>query len=379
MTRYISQRIALAIATLFIILLVVYLLTAQFTRNPFAEEWLFSEQKNATNERFLFEQSVRHGIVADLPFEQSPEWFANKLNPFLRLINWVKSIFSETPFGTTYNDQILTGAGVTTIPKYFFVFLQYTLIVTAPVFVISTILGVSLGVLSGYKRGTWIDSTINGVTLVFTAIPSFVLAPIIITILLTQNIPPTFYIFDEVRLQTDGIGRIILSWLPPIGTLSIIYMSAYIAYTRNQVITVLTSNHVLIAKAKGLGTKEIFFKHVARNISIPLVTVIIPSFFALLSGGVVIETYWQVPGVSRVLVSAFPSGEVNLIMFNVFFFTFIGVFIAIFVDVIYVILDPRIKYVAASKKSIIREWKASINRNNQFKKLGEVYSNTSTS
>ncbi|TNK87990.1 ABC transporter permease, partial [Mycoplasmopsis pullorum] len=114
---------------------------------------------------------------------------------------------------------------------------------------------------------------------------------------------------------------VIKSWLPPILILVLGSLSGYITFVRNQVITVLTSNYVLIAKTKGLGTVEIFLKYVLRNISIPLATALIPSYIGLLTGGVVIESYWEIPGTSKVLASSFPNGEVNLIMFNTVFFT----------------------------------------------------------
>jgi oligopeptide ABC transporter permease protein len=68
-------------------------------------------------------------------------------------------------------------------------------------------------------------------------------------------------------------------------------LAVYTTYARNQVITVLTSNYVLIAKTKGLSQKQIFFKYVLRNISIPLIAIILPSFVFLLSGSIIIERY----------------------------------------------------------------------------------------
>ncbi|UWV84812.1 ABC transporter permease [Mycoplasmopsis felis] len=247
----------------------------------------------------------------------------------------------------------------------FFKFLRFSVIITAPAFIISAILGIFLGILSGYKRGIWIDASINVFALFFIALPSFVIAPILITILLSANVTPNFILPDDSKYTTN---QIITSWIPPISIIVLGSLSGYITFTRNQVISVLTSNYVLIAKSKGLGTVEIFFKYVLRNISIPLAALLIPSYIGLLSGGIVIESYWRVPGTSQIIAQSFPNGEINIIMFNTFFFTLLGVFTTILVDVSYTFLDPRIKY--STKPSIfILVWKNQILRNKEFQLL----------
>ncbi|UWW01011.1 ABC transporter permease subunit [Mycoplasmopsis felis] len=93
----------------------------------------------------------------------------------------------------------------------FFKFLRFSVIITAPAFIISAILGIFLGILSGYKRGTWIDASINVFALFFIALPSFVIAPILITILLSANVTPNFILPDDSKYTTN---QIITSWIP---------------------------------------------------------------------------------------------------------------------------------------------------------------------
>ncbi|WP_322910892.1 ABC transporter permease [Mycoplasmopsis felis] len=378
MLKYILQRIGFAILTLLIIVIVVFLLTAHFTENPFLKQATDlsgnnngSSQNTASKLRTLFEKSVDYHF---LPLswkgqynEYKDQWLTYKLSPVIRFGYWLGDLFTnkEQPFGLPFDDKLFSQLGVTSIPHMFFKFLRFSVIITVPAFIISAILGIFLGILSGYKRGTWIDASINVFALFFIALPSFVIAPILITILLSANVTPNFILPDDSKYTTN---QIITSWIPPISIIVLGSLSGYITFTRNQVISVLTSNYVLIAKSKGLGTVEIFFKYVLRNISIPLAALLIPSYIGLLSGGIVIESYWRVPGTSQIIAQSFPNGEINIIMFNTFFFTLLGVFTTILVDVSYTFLDPRIKY--STKPSIfILVWKNQILRNKEFQLL----------
>ncbi|WAM01873.1 ABC transporter permease subunit [Mycoplasmopsis felis] len=100
-----------------------------------------------------------------------------------------------------------------------------------PAFIISAILGIFLGILSGYKRGTWIDASINVFALFFIALPSFVIAPILITILLSANVTPNFILPDDSKYTTN---QIITSFNPPISIIVLGSLSGYITFTRNQ-------------------------------------------------------------------------------------------------------------------------------------------------
>ncbi|MGZ9755364.1 ABC transporter permease [Mycoplasma sp. 246B] len=357
MTKYILQRIGFALLTLIIIIFVVYTLTAQFADNPFVQT---ANSKNGAEgqsqvalqniSRQSFEKSIDyHFLPSDWrgKYDQYQNvWKTYKLNPIIRFGYWVNDLFTNkaNPFGLPFDDKLFASLGVNSIPQLFFSRLKYSIIITLPAFVISAFLGILFGIFAGYKRGTWVDAVVNFFSLIFIALPSFIVAPILITILASSGVSPTVAIPGTAEAAAQTQSQVVISWLPPIVIIVLGSLSGYISYTRNQVITVLTSNYVLIAKSKGLSRVEIFFKYVLRNISIPLAAIIIPSYIGLLTGGIVIERYWKVPGTSQIIANAFPNGEINIIMFNTFFFTLLGVFTSVLVDVSYTILDPRIKY-----------------------------------
>ncbi|EGS28806.1 ABC transporter permease [Mycoplasmopsis anatis] len=390
MTKYILQRLGFALLTLVIIVFVVYLTVDIFSDNPFVKQFeaaiTTSGDRNnsggATDKgniydiaKPLFEKSVIHHLI---PYKiedwndpwVKDHWIDQKMNPLLRFGYWIADLFDkERPFGLPYNDSIFANTKSNTIPEFYFKYIKFSLIISLPSFVISALIGVTLGIFAGYKRGSLFDSFINAFTLIFVALPSFIIAPIVISFMLKYfGVAPRFLNPEsENDLSIYTTGQFVLSWTPPILVIVLGSLSGYISFTRNQIITVLTSNYVLIAKTKGIGNVEIFFKYVLRNISIPLAAVFIPSYIGLLSGSFIVETYWNVPGISKALIQAFPTGEINLIMFSTVLFTALGLFTSIIVDVSYTILDPKIKYGSNSGFDFITKLKIKHQRNKMYK------------
>lgn len=322
MIKYILKRTLLAILSLFILMSLVYLLVASFSKNPFTQG---SDPNNAEN---LAEQfGLRDPIL-------------------VRYGRYVKDFFSGD-FGKIY----VSSGEYASIPQFFFTPLKWTLLITFPALIISIVIGIFLGVLAGYNRGTWIDTIINIFVVIFIGLPSFVIAPIMILIATKSNglILSQFFRPDE-----QGWMVTIKSLALPILTVTLGSLAGYTILVRNQIVSVLTSNHVLIAKSKGLSQWEIFWKHIIRNISIPLISFMVPSFTILLAGNVIIEQFFRVPGSSNVIIQAFPNGEINIVMFSIFFFAGVAMIGQIILDISYIFIDPKIKYFEQGKNSIIK-------------------------
>ena len=318
MFRYILKRFLLAIISLFILLTIIYLLTASFADTPYTgdpnnyESW---KEANGFNKPVI----VRYGL-------------------------YLKDFFSGN-FGKIYSNN----NGYTYIPDLFFKPLVWTLLITIPAFIISVLLGVVLGIIAGYNRGKWIDNLINLFVVIFIGLPSFVIAPII---LLIANSTNGVIISEFVYPDVQGWAMTVKSLILPIITVTLGSLAGYTILVRNQMVSILTSNHILIAKAKGLTQQEIFWKHIIRNISIPLIAYMVPSFIILLSGNIIIEQFFNVPGTSNVIMQAFPNGEINVVMFSIFFFASLSMVGQIILDISYIFIDPKIKYFEESRISI---------------------------
>lgn len=339
MLRYILKRIVLALISLFILITLIYILVSSFSKNPFAGQ----DPQNAAQ---LAEDNGLNDPV------------------LIRYGRYISGLF-RGDFGKIY---VLNGE-YKNIPEFFFIPLKWTLLITVPSLIFSIIIGVFLGVLAGYNRGTWIDNVISLFVVIFIGLPSFVIAPIILLIADKSNgVIISEFLFPDL----NGWGITFKSLVLPILTVTLGSLAGYTILVRNQIVSVLTSNHVLIAKSKGLTQNEIFWKHIIRNIFIPLISFIVPSFTILLAGNIVIEQFFRVPGTSSVIINAFPNGEINIVMFSITFFAAIAMLGQIILDISYIFIDPKIKYFEQGKISfykISKNWFIRQNEIRKFKKL----------
>nr|WP_318024033.1 ABC transporter permease [Mycoplasmopsis primatum] len=348
----------MAILTLLIVIVFSYCLLAAFGKNPYEIQLA--------------------NILAGNPKSDDPA--------LLRIKAEIKA-YSEIPLISklfTYLGDLLKGNpgivygkidGVDSfgkdVSKVFWEYFPNSLFVSLPAFIISSITGTTLGIVAGYKRGSIWDSIINAFVFFFIAVPSFIIAPIFIQIFTSAGFPTVYTPWvpnDNSGLYT--FAKFFKSIIPPILVVSLSSMAVYTLYARNQTVTVLTSNYILIAKTKGLSGMQIFWKYVLRNISIPLSALILPSYIVLLSGSIIVEQFWGVKGTAQILSYAFPNAEINIVMFSIILFTGLTVFTDILVDVSFVILDPRIVYESSSGINYLHIFKAYFIRQ---KKLKEIY------
>ncbi|WP_027334008.1 ABC transporter permease [Mycoplasma elephantis] len=371
MFKYLIQRVILALFTILIITIVTYTLVAWFSNEPWTSEYIDKggyKVFNKSAELYVKEKMVEYDWGR---FDEEGNFY--RLPIIQRFFMYIGDIL-KGDFGDIYLDSNKSIS--TYIPNVFFKPLKWTIIVTVPSFIISAFLGIILGIWSGYKRGTFIDTIINTTSLLFVALPSFVIAPFVIQIAMKMGIAPE--VLNPEKQTSATTFEIIVSYIPVILVVTLTSMVGYIIYTRNMLITVMNTNYVLIAKSKGLNKSQIFFKYILRNISIPLSGSIITSYMILLTGSLVIERYWNIPGSSQLIVNSFPNGEINIVMFNILFFTSLGIFNTILVDVSYVFLDPRIKYGQKSPNSVYAKFRAYLIRRKLIKELvnkqkGKIY------
>ena len=274
-----------------------------------------------------------------------------------RMIGYISGLFHGT-FGIVYQPAQMQG--INSASSVFLGPLRYTSMVTVPAWILSSLLGIGFGILSAYKRGTWIDSTITFFIILFFGIPTFIIAPTLKIMGPTLGIPVTF--IDALRDPVYPIWLMMFSLILPIITLTLAGMSLIMYFTRNEIVSILNSDYVLIARSKGLSEGAIFRKYIARNSSLPILTILVPSFIAIFGGSFVVELFFDIPGTASVIIRAIQNGEVNVVMFSTMFLSALGTYATIAVDMIYVYLDPRITYSAATETKSIKYAKARYNR-----------------
>ena len=361
MFKYIRQRIAFAILALFIISILCFTLVSLFGPNPaeiILNKKIEGVKKQGNYEALKIAEEIRLGLrYVD----------GRKIPILVRYFQYIGGIF-HGDFKFLLNEKLNPNPSeYTTMSKLFFQPLKYSIMISLPAFVMSAIIGITFGTIAGYQ------STINVFVLFFIAVPSFIIAPIAITIAAKLNVAPNVLKFGDPVATT---GEIIKSYLPPIIVVTLGSLSVYTTYTRNQVVTVLTSNYILIAKTKGLSGIQIYFKYVLRNISIPLSAIIIPSFVFLLSWSIIVEKYLQVPVTSTVIANSCWFSFCSLD--KLLFFSFISLASELVVDILFVILDPRITYGTKSKRNLLLFLKAYFIRRKLIKELKHKLSNSNS-
>lgn len=201
--------------------------------------------------------------------------------------------------------------------------------------------GFFLGVLAALRKNKLTDNLISLGVMVFISVPSFVVMLFLI-MLISFNvswIPSSFPSSDNQGLiQVTGL-------ILPVMGISLGAIAGLTRITRAELTEVLTSEFLLLARTKGLTRTQAVIRHAMRNSMVPLVPVIIFSFVSLLSGSVIIERLYRIPGMGRVYLQALTPNnfDYNLILALSAFYTFISLFAVLLVDLTYGLVDPRIR------------------------------------
>jgi len=222
-----------------------------------------------------------------------------------------------------------------------------TLILALSAMLFATIIGISLGVLAAVKKGTWMDTTAVFSSIAGISAPSFFMA-IIIAFLFGVvlhsytglHLTGSWYDIDEVTgAKYLSLKNLIL----PAFTLGIRPLAIITQLTRSSMLDVLSQDYIRTAYAKGLSKKNIIFRHALRNALNPVITAITGWFAELLAGAFFIEYIFGWKGIGKITVDALEKLDYPVVMGSVLLSACIFIFINLFADVLYRIIDPRIK------------------------------------
>ncbi|MEZ5660541.1 MAG: ABC transporter permease [Burkholderiaceae bacterium] len=207
--------------------------------------------------------------------------------------------------------------------------------------VIACAVAVPIGTLAAYRQGSWIDRLVMGFSVVGFSVPVFVIGYAMIYVL---SLKLEWFPVQGYQSITEGVGGWAYRLILPSSALSVIFIALIARMTRTSVLEVLNEDYVRTARAKGLPQAKVLVKHALRNAAVPIVTVIGIAIAILISGVVVTESVFVIPGLGSLTLDAiqgrdYPTVQALIILFSL---VYIGINLAI--DVIYTILDPRIRY-----------------------------------
>jgi oligopeptide transport system permease protein len=195
------------------------------------------------------------------------------------------------------------------------------------------IVGISLGMAAALRQNTWIDYVCVMFSTIFASVPGFVLGIILMIV------------FSVILhwFPTGGWGSPAQVVMPAIALAAL--PAAFIArITRASTLETMRQDYVRTARSKGLLERVVLIRHILRNSLIPVVTVAGPQFAALVTGSVIVETIFSIPGIGRLFVQAVFARDYGLIMGTVLFYSFVISIANLVVDILYGVIDPRIRY-----------------------------------
>ena len=302
MIKYIGKRLVASLLTIWVVITLTFFLMRLMPGGPFDSDKLTPQVKA--------NMEAKYGM--DKPLSEQY---------FMYMKNLVHGDLGES--------MIFKGRGVSeTIQTSFPASAKVGMCSVAT----SIVVGISLGIVAALKRNTWADTTIVFVVTLGITIPSFVISAVLIYFLAVKFglLPPTGF---------SGWKNYIM----PVIALSMSSMAFITRLTRNKLLDVLKSDYIRTAKAKGLSKGKIVFKHALRNSLIPIVTYVGPLVASILTGSFIVEQIFAIPGLGNEFVQSVTNRDYSMLLGVTVFYCTMLITFNFLVDVLYVVIDPRIK------------------------------------
>ena len=207
--------------------------------------------------------------------------------------------------------------------------------------ILAVVIAVPLGVIAAWKHGTWIDRFVMGLSVLGFSVPVFVTGYVLIQIF---AIDLRWLPVQGFKSITAGFGPFLERIILPTLTLSFIYIALIARMTRAAMLDVMGEDYIRTARAKGIGEVAVLLRHGLRNAAVPVITVIGAGFALLISGVVVTESVFNLPGIGRLTVDAVLARDYPVIQAMILLTSLIYVTVNLLIDVAYALLDPRIRY-----------------------------------
>ncbi len=305
MKKYTLKRLLTSLFTLLAILLVLFILMQLMPGSPFNDEKLNDDQRAALYAKYGLDQPV---VVQ-----------------FFRYVgNMLKG-----DYGVSYNISKNTP-----ISQLIETRLPISIGIGGAAVSLGAILGLILGLIAALKHDTFWDTLATIISVIGVSVPSYVFALGLSYVLgFRMQWFPMLY---NAQLATQS------SVLPSIA-LSMFTMASIARFTRTEMLEVLDSDYMLLAESKGISGPALIFRHALRNALIPIVTVLAPLIVDLMTGSLVVEKIFAIPGVGSLLVNAIQSNDYNVVISLSFIYSAMYIGIMLVVDILYGIIDPRIR------------------------------------
>ncbi|HAM2108990.1 TPA: ABC transporter permease [Listeria monocytogenes] len=303
MVKYTLKRVLYMLITLFIIASVTFVLMKFLPGTPYRnQEKLSDEQIHMMNEKYGLNDSI-------------PVQYLNYMTGLVKGDLGVSFQLDNRPVSEILS--ALIGPSV-------------QLALEAMAF--GVIFGILLGVIAAMYQNRWPDYTSTFIAILGKSVPSFVFATVL-----------QYWLGAKLQIFPVAGWVTFADTILPAFALAMFPLATAARFMRTELIDVFASDYVLLAKAKGNSRTEVAVKHAIRNALIPLITVLGPLSVALMTGSLVIENIYSIPGIGSQFVSSIQTNDYPVIMGTTILFAVMLVFVILVVDILYGLIDPRIR------------------------------------
>ena len=305
MKTYIVKRVLTAAATLFAIVLALFLMLELMPGSPFNDEKLSPEQVAVLREKYGLDGPV-----------------------LIRFARYVGRMMTGD-LGVSYNIQ--KNVPVTEMIR---ARLPISIRIGLQAVCVGAVLGLLLGVLAALRHNSIADTFSTVVSVLGVSVPSFVFAFVLLYYLgFKAGWFPILY----------KVHRPVASTILPTLALSMFTLAQIARFARSEMLEALGSEYMLFAQSKGLSPFRTNFVHALRNVLIPIITVLAPLIVNLMTGSMVVEKIFSIPGVGSLLVTAIQSNDYNVVISLTFVYCVLYIGLMLVVDLLYGVIDPRIR------------------------------------
>lgn len=303
MTKYILKRLFYLVLTLLIIASITFFMMKGLPGTPYTNQNKMSPtQLAALNQKYGFNKPL---------FEQYLMYMNNLVHGDLG----TSFQFNNEPVAQLIGDHIGPS-------------MQLGL----QAMILGSLLGIVFGSIAAIKKNTWIDSLTTIVSILGLSIPSFVLAVLL-----------QYYLGYKLHWFPVALWHGFSSSILPTLALAAFPLASIARYMRTEMVDVLNSDYIELAKAKGDASWQVIVKHALRNSLIPIITVVGPMAVTIMTGSMVVESIFSIPGIGDQFVQSILTNDYPTIMGLTLFYSFLMVVVILIVDILYGIIDPRIR------------------------------------
>ncbi len=285
----------------------------------------------------LVAQLVGRGYITNPVKLPSGVWDYDRVPVMIQFGNYLKRIFLYGDFGIGTTLPETVGHPVWDV---FVERLPPTVLINIYSSLIGVPIGLGLGIFAALKKNKWQDQAINILVILLISLPSIVLG-LLIQYFLCFKLRWFPLLMDK---GTDYFTwSMFRSMLPAVLALCLGSIAGYTRYTRAELTEVLTSEFMLLARTKGLTRGQATVRHALRNAMVPIFPMILGEFVAVLSGSLIIEKFFSIPGVGGLYLNSITALDYDFFMLLSGFYTLVGLLAGIIVDISYGFIDPRIR------------------------------------